>query len=285
MKIFNDMLIHLEDLINKAEEGAPTSEGIKIPPRYLQLPPAEENGKGRYVLQAHWRGRSVHWDLRLELPSFLIGYTILDNPKIEEAPTEQNVKSVMENLDFKFKPIPGMEGKKCRIAEKARQPKDWLLWKEEYGECGLIKFDELYKQDIGVLYTVEETTEFSDLVEADLQKYIKQIGSRWCVVRHSPPHEIIHCYSGTGAHDKARKLLGAIQASKHRRMMAKMSTGTVYSVEPGGVGATRFKPGVLFIADKGKVTFGAQKVWYNEYFLESEGKGGKFSFNKLRVNV
>ena len=41
-------------------------------------------------------------------------------------------------------------------------------------------------------------------------------------------------------------------------------------VKPGEVGATKTKPGIFVIVDKGQVYFGAQKPYFHEYFIKSD---------------
>jgi len=96
--------------------------------RFMELPPPGKNGKEPFVLQHHFRGEgSVHWDFRFKVNSHLNGITILDNPKIEKFPTSKaEADEIARTADFKFKPVPGMEGKKCRAELKASQPLEWL---------------------------------------------------------------------------------------------------------------------------------------------------------------
>ncbi|RLI98615.1 MAG: hypothetical protein DRP00_01625, partial [Candidatus Aenigmatarchaeota archaeon] len=217
MKITRDMLLKDEPKISRSK------------PIYLELPPNEKNGKVRYVLQHHWRGRSVHWDFRCEVNNHLIGWTILDNPKIDHAPTLEELPSLIDKLDWTFRPVPGMDNKKCRCETKARQPKVWLFWKEEWGPCSAIPFDQLWKLDVGICYEIEASSD---------------------------------------------------------ELMVKMDTGEVFEVKPGSVGATRYEPGRFLIVDKGYVTFGAQKPWYHEYFLDSIArKKHRLTFEKIRVNM
>jgi len=200
-------------------------------PRFLELPPMEKQGKCRYVLQHHWRAkRSVHWNFRFEVDGHLNGVTILDNPPVPaDVESNEQARKYSMTLPVNFQPVPGMGGKKCRVVAKARQPKEWLFWKEEYGPCGILPFDVLWKYDVGTSYEV--------VAEPD-------------------------------------------------KMIVKMDTGDVFEVKPGTVGATRYGAGRFVIVDKGTLTFGAQKVWYNEWFLESFRKGkGKHSFYQIRVNM
>lgn len=67
-----------QDLLMKEEPKIPWSKPI-----YLELPPSEKNGKMRYVLQSHWRGRSHHFDFRCEINNHLIGWSVaFDEPVI-----------------------------------------------------------------------------------------------------------------------------------------------------------------------------------------------------------
>lgn len=69
--------------------------------QYMEYP--DPKSKRRYVIQHHWRGRSVHKDLRMEFNDHLIGWTILDNPagtpKVE---TMEEAKRALKELDWGF---------------------------------------------------------------------------------------------------------------------------------------------------------------------------------------
>jgi hypothetical protein len=95
--------------------------------RYMEHPPNEKNGDMQFILQHHWRMNSVHWDFRFALNDHSNGWTILDNPKTEKAPTSKSEAAHLANsINWDFKPKPGMDGKKLRAIEKARQPSEWM---------------------------------------------------------------------------------------------------------------------------------------------------------------
>jgi len=179
------------------------------------------------------RGRNCYvYDFETEDGTFIAGVgkilahnTILDNPKIDHAPTLDELPSLINKLDWTFRPVPGMNNRKCRCETKARQPKTWLFWKGG----SVVPFDQLWKFDVGDSYEVIESLD---------------------------------------------------------KLIVKMDTGETFEVKPGSVGATRYKPGRFLIVDKGYVTFGAQKPWYHEYFLDSIAKKKhKLTFEKIRVNM
>jgi len=276
MKITSEML---NDTIKKADE-------TRIP-KYLELPPMNKQGKLKYVLFHHWRkGKSVHWDLRIEVNNHLIGYTILDNPTVpSEVESLEQAKKYSFTLPFKLKPTPGMEGLKCRVEDKARQPKEWLFWKENYCPSVPYSFNELWNTEIGEGFIVDSLEDSSPYTyyseDEELAKFIRQKGEEWCVYAETTGKEL-------GCHptrEDALTQLRAIEASKHRKL-TKMDIGEGLEFSPGTVGATRYGYGRFILMDKGYATFGTQKVWYNEYFLESLSKGkGKYSFNNTRLNA
>ena len=100
----------------------------------------------------------MHWDFRFEVDGHLIGYTIMDNPSVEKAPeTIEEVKRLSESLVFKLKPEKGMGGQKCRVTSKARQPKEWLFWKEEWGPCSTMEFEKKWdKVEVGQVWEVQD---------------------------------------------------------------------------------------------------------------------------------
>lgn len=55
--------------------------------------------------------------------------------------------------------------------------------------------------------------------------------------------------------------------------------GDIVKIPKGSVGATRYEYGWFYLLDKGKITIGAQKPYFHEYFLDGE------KFKKLRVVI
>jgi hypothetical protein len=91
--------------------------------QYMDYPPP--GCKRRFVMQHHWRGRSVHIDLRMEMNDHLVGWTILDNPAgTPEVKTVADAEATRKTLDWAFN--FNKKNKGIRAEGKARQPKEWL---------------------------------------------------------------------------------------------------------------------------------------------------------------
>jgi len=88
---------------------------------YMECPPGEWD----YVMQHHWRGRSVHVDWRMATNGHLVGFTVLDNPKgMPKVTTVEEAKNADKSPRFQFKATVKNVGR--RAETKARQPKEWL---------------------------------------------------------------------------------------------------------------------------------------------------------------
>ena len=109
------------------------------------LTPADESKKWKFVLHNHFRGKSLHGDLRLERPSFLVGWTL--NYQKESKPSEDvdtmgeakafakvhaNIKNFSEGRD---------EARQVIAEKKPPQPLSWLKAEGVYapGEVGATK--------------------------------------------------------------------------------------------------------------------------------------------------
>lgn len=100
-------------------EGGIGEGGIS---QYMEYP--SSSSKRRFVMQDHWRGRSVHLDFRMEMNDHLVGWTILDNPpESPEVKTVEEAKRAQKNLDWGFSWANQAKG--LRAETKARQPKEW----------------------------------------------------------------------------------------------------------------------------------------------------------------
>jgi len=109
------------------------------------LTPADEDKNWKFVLQNHFRGKSLHADLRLERPTFLVGWTI--NNQIAGKPSK-DVSTLEEARAFAKNPSniknfhQGEEGAQQVVLEKkSPQPKQWLTAEGAYapGEVGATK--------------------------------------------------------------------------------------------------------------------------------------------------
>jgi hypothetical protein len=106
------------------------------------LTPADESKDWKFILQLHFRGKSVHGDFRNERPSFLVGWTI--NLQKEGFPSK-DIDTLEEARKFISNPSnikefrQGHEGAQQVVLEKkSPQPKQWLTAEGVYqpGEVG-----------------------------------------------------------------------------------------------------------------------------------------------------
>ncbi|MHA1329609.1 MAG: ATP-dependent DNA ligase [Candidatus Hodarchaeales archaeon] len=107
---------------------------------YLEYPKPEEPKE--YVVQHHYRGRSVHSDLRIKIDDYLIGWTIMDMIKGKINEPVMNLKQAKKydaqnifKIDWekgvpKLRPgiKPGFKEKYAELAaaRKAPEPVEWL---------------------------------------------------------------------------------------------------------------------------------------------------------------
>ena len=172
----------------------------------------DENKKLRFVAQNHFRGRSVHLDLRFEFKRddshYLKGYTVAH-----------------QMPDAIKKPVTTLgDGKK--LAKENR------LWKMSL-DTGLIKPRRIRG---GVVR------------RGNLRAFLKasEIPADWLEVE-----------------------------------------GVTEESDPGEkppVGATRYYPGVFHILEEGEVEWGAQKPWFQEFFLNGKKWRGRWVFRLLAAN-
>lgn len=109
------------------------------------LTPGDEDKKWKFVVQNHYRGKSVHQDLRMERPSFLVGFTLNVQKKgkpSEDIDTVEQAKAFSKNPD-NFKNLKrGTPGAQLVVAEtKAPEPFVWLGVEGKFdpGEIGATK--------------------------------------------------------------------------------------------------------------------------------------------------
>jgi len=114
---------------------------------YMETPPGEHP----FIMQHHWRGRSVHVDWRMAVNGHLVGWTVLDNPKgTPKVETFEEAIKASKSVPFKFKSTSLNIGR--RAETKARQPKVWMQMK------GVIKKGDpgATEHGPGVLYPFEK---------------------------------------------------------------------------------------------------------------------------------
>jgi len=118
----------------------------------LALAPYQEmpTGEHPFVMQHHWRGRSVHVDWRMKANGFLVGWTVLDNPKgTPEVDSVAEAKKALTSVPFIFRHTSTNKGR--RAETKARQPIQWMKVHgvTKPGDPGATR------ENIGVLYAFE----------------------------------------------------------------------------------------------------------------------------------
>jgi len=128
---------------------------LEFPKEYIELAlaPYMEMPKGEhpFVMQHHWRGRSVHVDWRMKANGYLVGWTILDNPKgTPKVDSLEDAAKALKIVPFRFKAENKNIGR--RAETKARQPLEWLKVHgvTKPGEVGATK------ENIGVIYIFEK---------------------------------------------------------------------------------------------------------------------------------
>lgn len=112
------------------------------------LTPGNEEKKWGFVVQNHFRGRSLHQDIRFERPSFLVGYTLNvqkeGNPKDDIDTMEEAKKFASNKTNVKnFKQgTPGAQ--QIVVEKKAPEPLPWLKYEGvmKPGQVGATKENE-----------------------------------------------------------------------------------------------------------------------------------------------
>lgn len=190
----------------------PTNEGaeeiLKQRDPYLVYPDPERPKP--YIVHHHWRGRSLHADLRILRDEVAVGWTI-----------NSQVQGVVKE------PVTTLAQAKKVLRDKPELSKiDW--------ETGVSR---------------ERRTRARVVIRAQLraQQKATEIPRAWMIIE------------GKTADPEEGK--------------------------PVPVGGTREFPGVFHIVDKGRMTFGAQKPDFHEYFVEEgklQGGEGRLAFRLIR---
>jgi hypothetical protein len=166
----------LADSINSATNGEVGDKSY--PPRFAALLEKGEifqkaaHPKNWAVIQAHFRGKSVHFDFRRKVNGYLEGDSLLVEPPDI---VKESVKSVQEGQEvvtshwneWKFR--PGMDpNEKCASETKARQPLEWLdvaPGVHEPGEVGATK------EYPGVFVKVDEGMAYPGVQKSYFREY------------------------------------------------------------------------------------------------------------------
>jgi len=124
MKIFPWMLNELT-LPHKLQES-----NIQ---RYMEYP--SKDSERRYVIQHHWRGRSVHKDFRMEVDDHLNGWTILDNPTgSPDVQTMDEAEKAYKSLSWAFSPKKPNRGLRAETKCYSEVCNEWKFKVEETPE-------------------------------------------------------------------------------------------------------------------------------------------------------
>lgn len=113
---------------------------------YLEMP----TGEHPFSMQHHWRGRSVHVDWRMKVNGYLVGWTVLDNPKgTPKVETIEEAERALKSVPFIFKHTSTNQGR--RAETKARQPIEWMKVHgvTKPGDPGATR------ENVGVIYKFE----------------------------------------------------------------------------------------------------------------------------------
>lgn len=143
---------------------------LKFPREILELAlaPYQEmpTGEHPFVMQHHWRGRSVHVDWRMKVDGYLLGWTVLDNPKgTPLVETMEEAERALTSVPFIFKAKNINQGR--RAETKARQPTEWIKIHgiTKPGEVGATK------EKIGVIYAFERGVWLSGVQKPYFHEY------------------------------------------------------------------------------------------------------------------
>jgi len=118
-----DNVMSVDEVIEIAKESGLLVEKTSAQDPFLEYP--DESKSYRFVAQHHWRGKSVHLDLRFEANDHLVGWTVMEQPDDavdEPVLTLEDAKRMEDKLNWKLL----KQNEKVLVAKKAKQPKDWL---------------------------------------------------------------------------------------------------------------------------------------------------------------
>lgn len=155
-----------------AKQEAPSEEAL------LELPPAP--GKRDAVVQYHFRGKSVHLDLRIDIDDWLIGWTFLvQRPGSLTSPvdTVQKARALARTFSVDGDRIlkPFLAPARVLATPKGRHPRQWLEINRlviEEGEVGATV------HETGVLFAVDRPSVELGLQAEDAHEYFLSGGKQ-----------------------------------------------------------------------------------------------------------
>uniref|UniRef100_A0A6M3IYU0 Uncharacterized protein n=1 Tax=viral metagenome TaxID=1070528 RepID=A0A6M3IYU0_9ZZZZ len=181
------------------EKDEPTRQEVKEEEKekgnwYLVQQP---KGKDfRYVAQCHFRGQSVHTDLRLEANSHLVGWT-LNTPSLTaeglKGPQAKYAESKYNRFLFPRDPSQTKDFQ-ILVEQKLKQPKEWLKVEGKIppGGIGATKYKEAEFKIIstGVARWGASKTDFNEIfLKPDKKWNQTKIAGRWVIVFIPRPTE------------------------------------------------------------------------------------------------
>jgi len=135
--IVDDELLQMKGMKRWAEQGGSLS--VSLDDVYLEIPP--ENKVYEFVFQHEYHGKSAHGDLRLELPDYLIGWTLNILPEgaiKEDITTIEQARKISETVKWKDY---NQDEKILTEKKDAKIPKGWLSVEGERGDRVFVIYD------------------------------------------------------------------------------------------------------------------------------------------------
>ena len=208
------------------------------PPSMELLKPGQQkdfSAKRRFVLQHHWRGASIHGDMRFEMNDHLLGFTLADGEE-----------------DF-FKEKVGSHWKLTRKAGKTT-----LLWDDEiFYEIANGKIIKSPSKSLE-----EKVLKFHESLEDMDEGWKVDWSTGQEKTRPAPKGEV----------GKREKIWCSSKAMQPKAWLKAEGVTKPREIEPVP-GGTRFFPGIFVVVDKGNFELGAQKAYFKEFFLDGKIKG------------
>jgi len=174
----------------KEQVGSKTTVVEKLSSVYQDWP---ENDKAKdFAFHMHFRGKSVHGDLRFEFNDHLEGWTLdlqVQGEITEDVDTLKEARKFANDpSNFKMNNEPGMRNVKLLTQKKAKQPKIWLKVEGvvEPGQIGATKEHE------GVFLMMDEGKFWFGARKTDFYEYFLKgkrgfIDGRWVVRKLARP--------------------------------------------------------------------------------------------------
>lgn len=196
----------------------------------------EHSAKKRYVIQEHWRGSSVHADVRFEMNDHLIGFTLADG--------EEDI----------FKDLVGKHWK----LEK-KQGRRILYWDDEI----------FYELDKAGKILKQPSAALKNKVYAFYKK-LGDVKEGWKIDWSTGEEKTRP--APKGGEGQREKIWAGFKARQPKAWLKAEGVTPPRAIEPVP-GGTQVYPGVFVKIDSGTFEAGAQKPYFKEFFLGGKIKG------------